>query len=92
MFKSINKKSFTAEDGSVFDNESDLDVYNKLYDKTKPLFSSDAEKGSAQSILSIERVMLNCMQRMSGIASQTRQIVNLVVEVCHNRNLILQQL
>lgn len=35
-------------------------------------------KGSAQSILSIERVMLNCMQRMSGIASQTRQIVNLV--------------
>ena len=27
LFKSINKKSYTAEDGSVFDNESDLDVY-----------------------------------------------------------------
>ena len=55
LFKSINKKSFTAEDGSVFDSESDLDVYQKLYDKTKPLFSSDAEKSSAQSILGFER-------------------------------------
>ena len=55
LFKSINKKSFTAEDGSVFDNESDLDVYNKLYEKTKPLFSSNAEKGSAQSILGFEK-------------------------------------
>ena len=55
LFKSINKKSFTAEDGSVFHNESDLDVYNKLYEKTKPLFSSDAEKGSAQSILGFEK-------------------------------------
>ena len=55
LFKSINKKSFSAEDGSVFDSESDLDVYQKLYDKTKPLFSSDAEKSSAQSILGFER-------------------------------------
>ena len=55
LFKSINKKSFTAEDGSVFDSESDLDVYQKLYEKTKPLFSSDAEKSSAQSILGFER-------------------------------------
>ena len=55
LFKSINKKSFTAEDGSVFDNASDLDVYNKLYEKTKPLFSSDAEKGSVQSILGFEK-------------------------------------
>ena len=54
LFKSFNKKSFTAEDGSVFDNESDLDVYKELYEKTKPLFSSDAEKGSAQSILGFE--------------------------------------
>ena len=55
LFKSINKKSFTADDGSVFDSESDLDIYQKLYDKTKPLFSSDAEKSSAQSILGFER-------------------------------------
>ena len=25
LFKSINKKSFTAEDGSIFDNQADLD-------------------------------------------------------------------
>ncbi len=55
LFKSINKKSFTAEDGSVFDSESDLEVYQKLFDKTKPLFSSDTEKSSAQSILGFER-------------------------------------
>ena len=55
LFKSINKKSFKADDGSVFDNESDLDVYQKLYEMTKPLFSSDPEKGSAQSILGFEK-------------------------------------
>ena len=31
LLKSINKKSFTAEDGSVFYSEYDLDVYQKLY-------------------------------------------------------------
>ena len=29
LFKSINKKSFTAEDGSVFDNQSDLDCISE---------------------------------------------------------------
>ena len=55
LFKSINKKSFRAEDGSVFDSQSDVDVYQNLYEKTKPLFSSDVEKGSAQSILGFEK-------------------------------------
>lgn len=32
--------------------------------------------GSARSILAAERLVLNCMQRMSGIATQTRQLVN----------------
>jgi len=34
--------------------------------------------GPAQSILSVERLFLNCMQRMSGIASQTAEIKKLV--------------
>ena len=34
-------------------------------------------EGNARSILSTERVVLNCMQRMSGIASQTNKLVNL---------------
>ena len=34
--------------------------------------------GSARSILAAERLVLNCMQRMSGIATQTRALVNLI--------------
>jgi nicotinate-nucleotide pyrophosphorylase (carboxylating) len=34
--------------------------------------------GSIHSILTIERLMLNCMQRMSGIATKTRRLVDLV--------------
>lgn len=35
-------------------------------------------EGNAQSILKAERLVLNCMQRMSGIATKTRQVVELV--------------
>lgn len=34
--------------------------------------------GSARSLLTTERLMLNCMQRMSGIATKTRNLVDLV--------------
>tara|TARA_Y100001968_G_scaffold252067_1_gene237411 strand:- start:2240 stop:2572 length:333 start_codon:yes stop_codon:yes gene_type:complete len=59
LFKSIKKKSFTAEDGSVFDNQFDLDLYQKLYEKTKPIFSLDDEKGSAQIILGFDKLFLS---------------------------------
>ncbi|GAA4827305.1 carboxylating nicotinate-nucleotide diphosphorylase [Algivirga pacifica] len=35
-------------------------------------------EGSAQSILTAERLLLNCMQRMSGIATHTRKLTNLL--------------
>ncbi len=35
-------------------------------------------EGPAQSILTTERLVLNCMQRMSGIATYTRSLVNLI--------------
>ncbi|MGI4898434.1 MAG: carboxylating nicotinate-nucleotide diphosphorylase [Janthinobacterium lividum] len=35
-------------------------------------------EGSAQSILKAERLVLNCMQRMSGIATKTNEIVQLI--------------
>ena len=35
-------------------------------------------EGSARSILTTERLVLNCMQRMSGIATKTRHLVTLV--------------
>ncbi len=58
LFKNINKKSFTAEDGSVFDSQSDLDLYQNLYDKTKPLFGSYDEKTTPQQILGFEKLFL----------------------------------
>ncbi|CAN5190583.1 carboxylating nicotinate-nucleotide diphosphorylase [soil metagenome] len=35
-------------------------------------------KGSARSILAAERLVLNCMQRMSGIATYTNKLIRLV--------------
>jgi nicotinate-nucleotide pyrophosphorylase (carboxylating) len=35
-------------------------------------------EGDAQNILKAERLVLNCMQRMSGIATKTREIVDLL--------------
>tara|TARA_Y100001968_G_C19151038_1_gene616185 strand:+ start:185 stop:517 length:333 start_codon:yes stop_codon:yes gene_type:complete len=58
LFKSINKKSFIAEDGSSFDNQLDLELYNSLYDKTKPIFSDDEEIGTNQPILGFDRLFL----------------------------------
>ena len=59
LFKSINKKSFIANDGSVFDNQADLDLYTNLFEKTKNLFSDDDEKGSAQQLLGFEKLFLS---------------------------------
>ena len=59
LFKSINKKTFTAEDGSIFDTKSDLELYQNLYDRTKPLFSEDADKASSQQILGFEKLFLS---------------------------------
>ncbi|MCW1953044.1 MAG: carboxylating nicotinate-nucleotide diphosphorylase [Flavobacteriia bacterium] len=35
-------------------------------------------KGASQSILAVERLMLNCLQRMSGIATRTREWQSLI--------------
>ena len=59
LFKSINKKKFTAEDGSVFDTQSDLDLYMNLYEKTKPLFSSTEENTSPQQLLGFEQLFIS---------------------------------
>ncbi len=63
----------------------------KTYDPTLALelFKNDGQSinegeiafvvsGSARSILSTERVVLNCMQRMSGIATYTHRLKNLI--------------
>ena len=58
LFKSINKKSFIAEDGSVFVNQSDLELYNRLYEKTKPLFSVIEDNSSSLTILGFDKSFL----------------------------------
>ena len=59
LFRSINKKKFRAKDGSIFDKQSDLDLYQKLYGKTKPLFSNEDVKGSVQQILGFEKSFIS---------------------------------
>jgi nicotinate-nucleotide pyrophosphorylase (carboxylating) len=48
--------------------------------KVKPGDVAFEVEGSARSILTAERLVLNCMQRMSGIATKTREIVDLIKE------------
>ena len=58
VFKSIKNKSFTAQDGSVFDNQNDLDIYQKLFEKTKPIFSFDEDNTSTKPILGFDKPFL----------------------------------
>ena len=58
LLKSIRKKTFTADDGSVFDNQSDLEAYQTLYAKTSPLFLSDEQPNSSYPILGFEKSFL----------------------------------
>ena len=58
LFKNIKKKSFIADDGSVFKNQLDLDLYQSLYSKTKPLFSIESDKSPSQEILGFDKSFL----------------------------------
>ena len=59
LFTSINKKPFKAIDGTIFDNKSDLEVYESLYKKTKSLFSLGEDLGSSDLILGFEKSFLS---------------------------------
>ena len=60
--------------------DADLKVNVFLNDGAviKPRDVAFEVEGNSQSILKAERLVLNCMQRMSGIATKTRQIVDLL--------------
>ncbi len=62
-FKSINSKSFTAKDGSIFATKSDLDLYENLYEKTKALFLNDEDNISNESILGFQRSFLTKLSK-----------------------------
>ena len=63
LLKSTNKKSFTAEDGSVFESQSDLELYQSLYEKTKLLFLVDDLKSSNQQIMGFDKLFLKNLTR-----------------------------
>lgn len=67
-----------AEIFHVVDPNLKLNVF--LQDGTPVKYNDVAfeVEGNSRSILTAERLVLNCMQRMSGIATKTRQIVDLL--------------
>ncbi|MEM9834622.1 MAG: carboxylating nicotinate-nucleotide diphosphorylase [Bacteroidota bacterium] len=60
--------------------DKDLSLEKFIDDGQKVQFGdiAFAVEGNAQSILSSERLVLNCMQRMSGIATYTHQLLSLI--------------
>ncbi len=67
-----------AEIFHIVDTNLKLNIF--LNDGAKVKFGDIAFEvdGDAQSILKAERLVLNCMQRMSGIATKTRQVVDIL--------------
>lgn len=60
------------------DDTLELDVYVKDGDEVKAGDIGFKVKGKARSILSAERLVLNCLQRMSGIATYTHKMTRLL--------------
>jgi nicotinate-nucleotide pyrophosphorylase (carboxylating) len=67
-----------AEIFRIVDNSLKLTVFLNDGAKVKPRDIAFEVEGDVQSILKAERLVLNCMQRMSGIATKTREIVDLL--------------
>jgi len=67
-----------AEIFKIVDDRLKVSVY--LQDGAKIKYGDIAfeVEGSAQSILKAERLVLNCMQHMSGVATRTREIVDVL--------------
>lgn len=63
-----------------YDKSLEIEVFKNDGDKVKVDDVAFVITGSAQSILTMERLVLNCMQRMSGIATYTRRMVDLLAD------------
>lgn len=60
----------------IYDSTLSMEIIKKDGDSVHKGDIGFILTGSAQSILTTERVVLNIMQRMSGIATKTRKLVN----------------
>lgn len=63
---------------NYFDPDLELTFNKKDGDNIRVGEIAFVVQGNARSILSTERLVLNCMQRMSGIATYTRQLYELI--------------
>ena len=70
----------------IYDSSLQLDVLKEDGEKVSKGDIAFTLKGSARSILSAERLVLNVMQRMSGIATKTRQMVD---QISHTKSVLL---
>lgn len=61
-----------------FDKTLNIDLFKKDGDTAQKGDVAFVVSGSARSILTMERLVLNCMQRMSGIATVSRDVVALL--------------
>lgn len=66
------------EIGKVVDSQLQFDFKHKDGDMIIAPVQIGTIKGPIHSILKMERLMLNCMQRMSAIATKTNQLVSLL--------------
>ena len=62
----------------IVDANLQLNIFLNDGAEVKPKDIAFEVTGDAQSILKAERLVLNCMQRMSGIATTTNEIVDLL--------------
>lgn len=63
-----------------YDKTLEIEVYKNDGDSVKEGDIAFIVSGSARSILTMERLVLNCMQRMSGIATYTHEMVELLAD------------
>ncbi|MFZ5972223.1 MAG: carboxylating nicotinate-nucleotide diphosphorylase [Bacteroidota bacterium] len=61
-----------------YDKNLQVEVFKKDGDRVSKGEVAFTVAGTARSILSTERLVLNCMQRMSGIATYTQQLARLI--------------
>lgn len=61
-----------------YDHRLQVEKYLKDGQKVTPGELAFKVHGSSRSILTVERLLLNCMQRMSGIATKTNELVELI--------------
>ena len=67
---------------SMFSEEILLESFKKDGDKIHPGEVVFKVSGNARQLLGAERLVLNCMQRMSGIATYTRYLKSLIKNSC----------